>query len=65
MPIYVYECTDSGKHFDIYQHYTDDPLTVCPNCGKASLRKIWQPVVVHYKGHGWYVKDQYNPDKEA
>lgn len=62
MPLYVYECTECNRRFEIFQHYTDDPLTVCPDCKLPTLRKVWQPTNVVFKGRGWYVKDKYNPD---
>ncbi|NLB81932.1 MAG: zinc ribbon domain-containing protein [Clostridiaceae bacterium] len=58
MPLYVYECTECGKRFEFFQHYTDDPITVCPDCQTPTLRKVWQPVTVHYKGNGFYVTDK-------
>ena len=63
MPTYVYHCDHCGKQFEEFQHYTDDPLTVCPDCQQPTLQKVYQVANVHYKGRGWYVKDKYNPDK--
>jgi len=40
MPTYSYSCRDCGTSFDIQQAFTDDALTVCPNCG-GSLRKVF------------------------
>ena len=63
MPIYVYHCDKCLRQFERFQHYTDDPLTVCPECKQPTLQKVYQVVNVHYKGRGWYVTDKYNPDK--
>ncbi|MDF2848585.1 MAG: FmdB family transcriptional regulator, partial [Oerskovia sp.] len=38
MPTYAYTCTACGHAFDIHQAFTDDALTVCPECG-GRLRK--------------------------
>ena len=37
-------------------------VTVCPDCETPTLRKLFAPTPVHFKGRGWYVKDKYNPD---
>lgn len=62
MPTYVYQCEYCGRRLEIFQHYSDDPLTVCPECDQPELRKAFNPTPVHFKGQGWYVKDKYNPD---
>ena len=36
MPTYSYACTACGHAFDIRQSFTDDSLTVCPECGEAT-----------------------------
>ena len=33
MPTYSYLCRECDNAFDIQQGFTDDTLTVCPNCG--------------------------------
>lgn len=63
MPVYVYHCDNCLKQTEIFQHFTDDPLTVCPDCQQPTLQKVYQVANVHYKGQGWYVKDKYDPDK--
>ena len=56
MPTYSYRCADCGHAFDIHQAFTDDTLTVCPNCG-GDLRKIFSPVGVTFSGSGFYRTD--------
>ena len=65
MPVYVYHCNNCGKHHELFQHYTDDPRTVCPDCQTVTLRKVYAPTPVHFKGKGYYVTDKYDPDKQA
>lgn len=56
MPTYAYHC-DTGDHdFDIVQKFSEDALTVCPQCG-GSVRRVIQPVGVVFKGSGWYIND--------
>ena len=59
MPTYAYRCTQCGHAFDIYQSFTDDALTVCPEC-EGALRKVLSPVGVVFKGSGFYVTDHRN-----
>lgn len=56
MPTYSYHCDTSDHDFDIVQRFSDDALTVCPECG-GSVRRVIQPVGVVFKGSGWYIND--------
>ena len=57
MPIYEYECTRCSHHFDSLQKISDTPLTECPACHKASLKRLVSPAGFQLKGTGWYVTD--------
>jgi putative FmdB family regulatory protein len=63
MPIYEYECRDCGHVFDALQKMADQPLTDCPACGKASLRKLLSAPNFRLKGGGWYETDFKNKNK--
>ena len=56
MPTYSYRCTECAAAFDIQQAFTDDSLTVCPNCG-GKLRKLFHAVGVSFSGSGFYRND--------
>lgn len=56
MPTYSYRCADCAHAFDIYQEFTDDSLTVCPECGGA-LRKVFGNIGVTFSGSGFYRTD--------
>jgi putative FmdB family regulatory protein len=56
MPIYEYACSDCGKHFEIFQKMSDDPLTKCKICGGKVNRLISQ-CSFQLKGSGWYATD--------
>ena len=56
MPTYQYSCTDCGHNFDIVQSFSDDSLTVCPEC-EGRLRKVFNAVGVVFKGSGFYRND--------
>ena len=56
MPIYEYACTACGERTEAKQSFDDPPLTECPNCG-GSLRKLYSPVGIVFKGSGFYSTD--------
>lgn len=56
MPTYAYACTECEHRFDIVQSFSDDSLTVCPQCG-GRLRKLFNAVGVVFKGGGFYRTD--------
>jgi putative FmdB family regulatory protein len=56
MPTYEYACRDCGHTFEIVQKMTDEPLTVCPNCG-GHLRKVFAVPAIAFKGSGFYATD--------
>ncbi len=60
MPTYSYRCTECGEAFDIQQAFSDDSLTVCPNCGGV-LRKLFNNVGVSFTGSGFYRNDSRAP----
>lgn len=61
MPIYTYRCESCGVQFERTQKFTDPPLTRCPECGKKSLRKVYTPVGIVFKGSGFYATDHRSP----
>ena len=56
MPMYEYECGSCGRRFETLQRFSDDPVTVDPECGGA-VRRVIQPVGIIFKGSGFYVTD--------
>ena len=56
MPTYAYACRDCGHAFDVQQSFSDDSLTVCPEC-EGLLRKKFNSVGVVLKGSGFYRTD--------
>ncbi|MGQ9724355.1 MAG: FmdB family zinc ribbon protein [Tepidimonas sp.] len=57
MPIYAYKCESCGHAIDVLQKVSDEPLTICPACGAATLRKQVTAAGFQLKGTGWYVTD--------
>ena len=58
MPVYVYQCRECGYDLEARQKFSDEPLTVCPNCGAdTGLYRVVQPAGVVFKGSGFYITD--------
>ncbi|WP_010253681.1 FmdB family zinc ribbon protein [Treponema primitia] len=57
MPTYEYECKSCGHSFEIIQSMKDDPLKICPQCGKEVRRVINGGGGIIFKGSGFYVTD--------
>jgi len=64
VPTYSYRCTECDTAFDIHQAFTDDSLTVCPNCG-GKLRKVFSAVGVTFNGSGFYRTDSRGASKSS
>jgi putative FmdB family regulatory protein len=56
VPTYAYACTECEHRFDVQQAFTDDSLTVCPECS-GRLRKLFNAVGIVFKGSGFYRTD--------
>jgi putative FmdB family regulatory protein len=56
LPTYQYRCTECGHAFEQFQSFTDEALTVCPQC-EGRLRKVYNAVGVVFKGSGFYRND--------
>lgn len=56
MPVYTYQCETCGQRFDARQKFTDESITVCPEC-HGTTHKVIGSVGVVFKGSGFYVND--------
>jgi len=56
MPLYEYQCESCGIVFERLQHFKDEPLKECPECGGA-VRRVIQPVGIIFRGSGFYITD--------
>jgi putative FmdB family regulatory protein len=57
MPIYEYQCGSCGQELEKLQRMSDAPLTDCPQCGNAELRRMVSAAGFRLKGAGWYETD--------
>ena len=56
MPTYEYLCRGCSHRFETWQKMTDDPLTICPECGEV-IRRVLFPAGIVFKGSGFYKTD--------
>ncbi len=56
MPTYEYACRNCGKHLEVVQSFSDDPLDECPACA-GPLRKVYGQIGIVFKGNGFYKTD--------
>ena len=56
MPTYAYACTECEHSFDIHQSFSEDSLTICPEC-EGRLRKVFGNLGVTFSGSGFYRTD--------
>ena len=56
MPLYEYRCHGCGKHFEVLQKFSDEPLTRHDECG-GEVERLISPPALQFKGSGWYVTD--------
>ena len=52
MPTYEYRCSACRHEFEQFQKITDDPITVCPECGGAVEKLIGMGGGILFKGPG-------------
>jgi putative FmdB family regulatory protein len=56
LPIYEYRCDVCGHTFEVFQKFSDEPITECGRCGGV-VNKVIHPVAIHFKGSGFYTTD--------
>lgn len=64
MPTYEYACRDCGEHLEVVQSFHDDNLEVCPKC-EGSLRRVFSPAGIIFKGSGFHSNDYARSSPEA
>lgn len=65
MPIYLYRCENCGVQFERFQSFSEQALTRCPECSKKTLRKVYTPVGIVFKGSGFYSTDHRSPSGQG
>lgn len=57
MPTYEYVCRHCHHAFEKFQSMSEEPVRVCPECGRDVRRVIGGGTGVIFKGSGFYVND--------
>ena len=57
MPIYEFECTQCGHHFDRLQKLSDPDPSSCPACEAPRVRRKVSAPSFRLTGSGWYETD--------
>ena len=64
MPTYDYRCKACGQELEVFQSFSDDPLTTCDACG-GELRKLFGAPGIAFKGSGFYKTDSRSASKRS
>jgi putative FmdB family regulatory protein len=64
MPTYEYRCAKCEQHFDVYQSFSETPLTKHEGCG-GKLTKVLSPAGIVLKGSGFYKTDNRSSSKSS
>ena len=58
MPTYEYSCSTCAEVFEVFQSMRDAPLTNCPKCGQATVKRlVGRGAGIIFKGSGFYETD--------
>jgi putative FmdB family regulatory protein len=56
VPTYEYRCAKCDEHLEVYQSFSEAPLTKHQGCG-GKLTKVLSPAGIVLKGSGFYKTD--------
>ncbi len=57
MPIYEFQCSTCGTHFDRLQKLSDPDPDKCPECDKPTIKRCLTAPSFRLAGSGWYETD--------
>jgi putative FmdB family regulatory protein len=64
MPTYDYRCAKCGEDMEVYQSFSEAPLTRHKGCG-GKLSKVLSPAGIVLKGSGFYKTDNRSNGKRS
>ena len=62
MPTYEYRCAKCGEHLEVFQSFSETPLTKHEGCG-GKLAKVLSAAGIVLKGSGFYKTDNRSSGK--
>jgi putative FmdB family regulatory protein len=62
MPTYEYRCAKCGEHLEVFQSFSEPPLTKHAGCG-GKLAKVLSAAGIVLKGSGFYKTDNRSSGK--
>ena len=57
MPTYNYYCGECDDHFSCFQKMSEEPFSICKECGNTIQRIITGGTGLIFKGSGFYLTD--------
>lgn len=54
MPTYEYKCDGCGEQFEREQSMSDPPVTECPRCKEAKVKRLISSGAFVLRGTGWF-----------
>jgi putative FmdB family regulatory protein len=57
VPFYEYRCNSCGHRFEVLQRMSDEPVTVCEECGAEAAERVLFAPAIHFKGSGFHNTD--------
>jgi len=64
MPTYDYRCAKCGEELEVFQTFSETPLTKHAGCG-GKLAKVLSPAGIVLKGSGFYKTDNRSSSKRS
>jgi putative FmdB family regulatory protein len=65
MPTYEYECNKCGERFDVFQSFSEAPLTKHPGKCRGKVVKVMSPAGIVFSGSGFYKTDNRSSSKNG
>lgn len=57
MPFYEYRCKACDHRFEVLQRMSDEPVSVCEECGAEEAERVLYAPAIHFKGSGFHNTD--------
>ena len=60
MATYRYVCKNCAESFNVQRAMkeTNPAQIFCPKCYSMEILRVWEPIPIHFHGHGFYSTDE-------